>query len=222
MKRFAKPTPIALLLCAALVLPVARAQASMPQPPPPLPPTVVEAAEVPNLQLLGYGRFRKLLWDVFDASLWVSGDSWSLNQTFVLELRYARDVKGADIVDGTRDQWKHLGYNDQARQTEWLAQLSAIFPDVKKGDQLAGVYLPGRETRFFHNGQPIGEISDPEFGRHFFAIWLDEKTSQPMLRAHLLGHGCAKPTTVAQAEVQPCGGATMPTPSTHRPDSDPS
>ncbi|HXG27899.1 MAG TPA: chalcone isomerase family protein [Nevskiales bacterium] len=222
MKRSAKPTLIALLLCTALVLPAVGAQASTIQPPPPLPPTVVQAAGVTHLQLLGYGRFRKLLWDVFDASLWVPGDRWSPNQTFVLELRYARDVKGADIVDGTRDQWKHLGYDDQARLTEWLAQLSAIFPDVKKGDQLAGVYLPGRETRFFHNGEPIGEIKDPEFGRHFFAIWLDEKTSQPALRADLLGHGCAKPTTVAQAEVQPCGGATMPTPSTHRPDSDPS
>ncbi len=222
MKWFAKPTPATLLLWAVLALLAAPAQASTPAPPSSLPPAVVEAAAVPGLQLLGYGRFRKLLWDVFDASLWVPGDSWSPNQTFVLELRYARDVEGADIVDGTRDQWKHLGYAGHAKFAEWLAQLSGIFPNVKKGDQLAGVYLPGRETRFFHNGQAIGNISDPEFGRHFFAIWLDEKTSQPMLRAHLLGHGCAKPATVAQAGVEPCGGATMPESSTQRPDSDPS
>jgi hypothetical protein len=61
-------------------------------------------------------------------------------------------------------------------------------------------------------------MPDPEFGPTFFSIWLDEKTSQPALREALLGGShCAKPATVAQAEVRPCGDATMPAPSTRRP-----
>ena len=37
------------------------------------------------------------------------------------------------------------------------------------------------------NGQYIGSIKAAEFGRFFIDIWLAEKTSQPKLRAQLLG-----------------------------------
>ena len=40
--------------------------------------------------------------------------------------------------------------------------------------------LEGFSDRF------LGEIADPEFGRAFFAIWLDPRTSAPQLRANLL------------------------------------
>jgi hypothetical protein len=205
-----------LLLCTVLALP-ATAPAADFQAPSPLPQSVQKAAPGITLQLLGYTHFRKLLWDVFDASLWVSGDKWTPDEPFALEFRYARNFDGADIVAGARDQWRHLGYTDLEQINPWLEQLSAIFPDIKKGDQLVGLQLPGRETRFFHNGEPIGTVSDPAFGSMFFAIWLDPKTSQPALREELLGNSCAKPTTVARAEVKPCGGATMPGSTTQRP-----
>ncbi|MGH8453043.1 MAG: chalcone isomerase family protein [Nevskiales bacterium] len=208
-----------LLLCAVWLAPVT-AFAADPQTPLPLPQSVQDAAAGTTLQLLGYGHFRKLLWDVFDASLWVAGERWSVDQAFALELRYARDFDGADIVDSTRDQWKHLGYTDPARINPWLERLTVIFPDIKKGDRLTGLHLPGRETRFFHNGKPIGTVSDPAFGPAFFAIWLDPKSSHPSLREELLGSRCAKPATVARTEVKPCGGATMPRPSTRRPGAD--
>lgn len=185
--------------------------------PPPLPQVVVQAAGDRELRLLGYGHFRRLLWDVFDISLWVPGDQWSFNEPFALELRYVRDVKGEEIVEGTRDQWEHLEYPD-SMVSGWLAELTQVFPNVKKGDQLAGVYLPGKETRFFHNGRGVGTIADPEFGKAFFSIWLDPKTSQPKLREDLLGSRCAAPAAIARVEeVVPCGGgATMRAP-TQRP-----
>ena len=208
---------VAVFMCWALMLPSIVAGASVQKSPPSLPETVQDAAEDPELQLLGYGRMRWWFWDAFDASLWITGDTWNWNEPFVLELRYVRNFDGSEIVDGTRDQWEHLGYDNDIQRRTWLSQLTGIFPNVKAGDQLAGVYLPGRETRFFHNGQPIGTMADPEFGRAFFSIWLDAKSSQPVLREELLGSHCAKPETVAHAEVKPCGGATMPRPTTKRP-----
>lgn len=184
--------------------------------PPPLPAKVVTASGRRELYLLGYGHFRKLLWDVFDISLWIGGEQWSFNEPFALELRYLRDVKGKEIVEGTRDQWEHLDY-PESMTDRWLEQLAGVFPDVKKGDQLAGIYLPGRPTRFFRNGEPIGVMEDPEFGRAFFSIWLDERTSQPKLRKALLGDGCRVPTTMASADgARSCGGATMRAPDTQR------
>lgn len=204
------------LLCAVLVLPVTSSAADS-RTPPPLPQAVEGAVEGGTLNLLGYGRMRKWIWDAFDVSLWITGDTWSWNEPFVLELRYVRSFDGEEIVEGTRNQWEHLGYTNEAQLELWLKQLIGIFPNVKVGDQLAGVYLPGRETHFFHNGQPIGTMSDPAFGPAFFAIWLDPKSSESTLREELLGSRCAKPSTIARAEVKSCGGATMPTPSTQRP-----
>jgi hypothetical protein len=42
-------------------------------------------------------------------------------------------------------------------------------------------------TIFFRDGAEIGRISDPDFGRAFFNIWLSQRTSAPELRAQLLG-----------------------------------
>lgn len=188
-----------------------------PAPPAPLPQSVLDAAPESSFQLLGYGRFTKLLWDVFDASLWVQGDYWTLEEPFALELRYVRDIDGEDIVDSTRDQLKQVGYSDPDLVDPWVEQLRTIFPDVKNGDKLVGLQLPGQPTKFFHNGKSIGAVTDPAFAPAFFAIWLGPKTSQPALRNELLGSGCAKPATVARAEVKPCGGVTMPESSTRRP-----
>ena len=64
--------------------------------------------------------------------------------------------------------------------------MSQIFPDVKPGDQITGVYKPGGAV-FLYNNRQVGEIRDPEFARFFFAIWLDPRTSAPGLRQSLLG-----------------------------------
>lgn len=191
--------------------------ATVPKAPESLPQSVQDAVPQDKLQLLGYGRFRKLLWDVFDASLWVPGEHWDMDKPFALELRYARDIEGEDIVDSTRDQLKHVGFDDPGLVNPWLERLKGIFPDVKEGDSLVGLHLPEAETRFYFNGQFIGAVADPTFGPAFFAIWLDQKSSEQDLRNALLGNGCRKPQTVASAEVKPCGGATMPESSTRRP-----
>jgi hypothetical protein len=65
--------------------------------------------------------------------------------------------------------------------------MQRLFPDVRKGDRLTGVNVPGRGAKFFHNGAAIGEIAEPGFARAFFGIWLDPKTSRPDFRKLLLG-----------------------------------
>ena len=60
------------------------------------------------------------------------------------------------------------------------------FVDVKPGDQLLGVYLPGIGVRFFARSGLTAEIRDEAFARAFFAIWLDARTRAPKLRENLL------------------------------------
>jgi len=69
----------------------------------------------------------------------------------------------------------------------WLAAMMQVFPDVKEGDRITGLHVPGLGARFAVNGAVRGDVRDLEFARLFFGIWLSEKTSEPALRRALLG-----------------------------------
>ena len=65
--------------------------------------------------------------------------------------------------------------------------MERIFPDVKEGDRLVGVHMPGKEARFYDNNKLLGVVTDAEFSVAFFSIWLDARTSEAAMRKKLLG-----------------------------------
>ena len=164
----------AALLCAATL-----AQAG-----PPLP--VALAAELPMLKPLGEGRLRWFGLHVYDSSLWVPGEAWSFDRVFALDIRYAMSIKGRDLTRRSLEEMRKLGFSDPARLRRWEEAMDRVFPDIRPGDRLVGVSIPGREARFYSQERLLGTVPDPEFARAFFAIWLDEKTSEPGLRARML------------------------------------
>lgn len=83
---------------------------------------------------------------------------------------------------------------DQSAFALELAYLRDLFPDVKSGDSITGVNQPGKGALFLSNGRVLGEISDPEFARLFFGIWLAPQTSEPQLRRNLLARARAIPS----------------------------
>ena len=140
---------------------------------------------------VGSGSFRWFGLKLYDARLWsergrAPGSDWS-KVPLALELTYARTLVGSKIADASVDEMKKIGIGSAAQLEAWRAAMRAVFPDVQDGTQLTGLYQPGQPTRFLRDGQPIGEVADPEFGAAFFAIWLHPKTSAPKLRAALLG-----------------------------------
>ena len=82
---------------------------------------------------------------------------------------------------------RRLGVWDEDKLARWEKALTRVFPDVKRGERIVGVHLPGKGAIFYHQGQPTGTIDDPEFADAFFAIWLDPRTREPSLRKALLG-----------------------------------
>ena len=82
---------------------------------------------------------------------------------------------------------RRIGSFDDAQAATWLAAMKRLFPDVQAGDRLVGVQRPGQSARFFFNGQRRGEVADADFTRLFFGIWLSPRSSEPRLRAQLLG-----------------------------------
>jgi hypothetical protein len=152
--------------------------------PPPLPATVT--ADIPSLQPLGDARFRKMLFHVYDVSLWANGGRWSAEAPFALDVRYAMRIRGADLARRSVEEMRGLGYADAAELARWEAAMARIFPDIAPGDRLVGASVPGEGARFYGANGLLGEIADPQFARAFFGIWLDERTSEPALRRRLL------------------------------------
>ena len=138
---------------------------------------------------VGKARLRYWGFDVYDASLWAlpGFDIGRFeNQRFGLELAYLRDFKGADIAERSIDEMKGLATIEPAQATRWTQAMSKLFPDVKRGDRITGVHVPGSGARFYLNGRLLGEVADDAFSRLFFGIWLSPKTSQPRMRENLI------------------------------------
>jgi hypothetical protein len=177
-----------LLLAGAALLGAGRAvSASTP------PPEVAEA--LPQARLQGSGRLRFLGLRVYDARLWVAGppvadtpDGWHA-LPLALELQYLRRLVGRQIAERSLEEMRRQAEIAPADAERWLAAMKQIFPDVVDGDRLTGLHLPGQGLRFLFNGQLRGEVMEPAFARLFLGIWLSPRTSEPALRAALLGRG---------------------------------
>ena len=153
------------------------------------PPTEV-ATELSGPKLLGSGVLRFLGLRIYDARLWLGAmplvADWA-NVSLALELEYARGLDGTKIAERSLSEMRRQGDIAAADAERWLSAMKQVFPDVKTGDRITGVNVPGMGALFFVNGRLKGDIRDPQFARLFFGIWLSPRTSEPSLRDALLG-----------------------------------
>jgi hypothetical protein len=165
-----------LRLALALLLCVAGAVHARPLPTLPFEPVAV-----------GAGTLRFLGLHLYDGRLWSPDGRWRADAPFALELIYARGFEGEDIARRSIDEIRRLGGHDADTLARWEARLRGLFPDVRAGDRLTGVRLPGAGVRFYAGARHLGEIRDETFANAFFGIWLDARTRAPDLRKKLLG-----------------------------------
>lgn len=184
MKRVAA---CALLVCAAAVVASNAASAQNADATAPLTGTVPA----------GQGTLRFWGIEIYRARLWVSpgfdpADYAAL--PLALELSYQRAFSAEAIAQRSITEMRRVAPFSAAQATRWQQALQAALPDVQPGDRIVGLYQPGRGATFRLNGRTVGAVADPEFARLFFGIWLSAQTSEPQLRAELLGTAApAKP-----------------------------
>jgi hypothetical protein len=158
----------------------------------PAPAEVTQA--IRDARHLGQSRLVVFGFNIYDAKLW-GGENFSAGnyaaEPFALELRYLRSFNGASIAEISLKEMRKLGKVSDEKAAAWLAEMKRTFPDVKKGDALLGIHRSDGSASFILNGKPIGEVSDEEFTRLFFGIWLSPKTSEPKMRNELIGAASA-------------------------------
>lgn len=138
----------------------------------------------------GSGVLKFFGFKAYDATLWLtasSGGKFSVDRPFALEIVYNTYIKASDINNTSLIEMARISGASPEQVKAWSAFMTGMFTDVKTGDRLIGVHLPGAGARFFLNGKPLGETTDPQFSEAFFKIWLDAKARKPELRAALLG-----------------------------------
>lgn len=141
---------------------------------------------VPQARLAGQGPFTYFGVNIYDAELWVGERGYQPGQPFALELRYARKLDGVKIAEASADEMEKLGVGSAAQRKAWLARMKEIFPEVKQGSRIAGVFLPAGGVIFYLDGRALATVPEQEFAKAFFAIWLDPNTSAKKLRLALL------------------------------------
>ena len=144
---------------------------------------------LPRAEVVGGGEFRVFGFRVYTARLWSVDKPFTPEQPLALELTYHRDISRDDLVDASIDEIKRTSpvVSDPQLQS-WRAEMAKAFVDVTAGMKIVGVYLPGREARFYVGEKLQHVVQDPVFAKAFFNIWLSPKTRDPDLREQLLGH----------------------------------
>jgi hypothetical protein len=140
-------------------------------------------------RLIGQHRFTYWGFEVYDASLWGSTafapEDWA-KQSLVLELRYLRDFKGADIAQRSMDEIQGQRALSATQKQTWAGVLQSLIPNVRNGERLTGIYTPDKGMQLLHQDRLVGEVTDIELAQRFFGIWLAPETSQRQLRQQLL------------------------------------
>lgn len=149
-------------------------------------PSFIEE-HVMDARPVGEGRMRYMMMDIYDATLYASRGEWVEGEPFALSLVYLRDLQGEKIADRAIQEIRQQGFEDEIRLAAWHEQMSAIFPDVTDQTRLTGIYDGRADTIFYLEDKEIGRINDPEFGVHFFNIWLGPRSSDRELYAELTG-----------------------------------
>ena len=141
---------------------------------------------LPNFEMVGSGTMRFFGLRIYDATLWSPGGVWSASRPYALELIYARSFDGAAIARRSIEEMRAQRAYPAATLARWEQQMGALFPNVKSGDRLTGVHMPGTGASFYSGPRKLGQIDDADFADAFFGIWLDPATRAPNLRARLL------------------------------------
>ncbi len=145
-------------------------------------PSSANADILAGLKRWGSGEFRRFGFLVYEATLWAGDDP--LRPPLALRLDYKRSIEGKAIAEASVKEMRRF-VSDEALLRQWGEQMQRIFPDVKPGDHILGIYRPDA-ARFYQDDRLLGAIGLAGFAEAFFAIWLDARTSAPDLRTALL------------------------------------
>ncbi|MDI7776266.1 hypothetical protein [Asticcacaulis sp. EMRT-3] len=142
---------------------------------------------VPQPEKVGTGRLNIVMMPILDVTLFAPQAHWRPDAPFALQVTFLRPLQGHKLAGHALDEMRHIGLDGDPHLNVWGQKLSAVLPDVTRGDVLTGVRDAAGGTSFFMGAERLGHFADPSFSDAFFGICLSPRTSQPALRREVLG-----------------------------------
>ena len=145
--------------------------------------------QVPQAQALGGGDLTWFGLRIYRATLWSASKPFDAAQPFALQLHYYRSISRERLVNTSIDEIRRLSATPIPAATlkRWEALLNTAFIDVRDGDELTGVYLPGKGMQLYDRQRLLADLDDEALARAFFDIWLNPDSRDQRLRQRLIG-----------------------------------
>ncbi len=156
----------------------------------------VNTAQWRQWKTVGEAKLTWFIFDIYESRLRAPDGRYQVSSDvsphpIALEIYYQRDVTKQQLLEVTDEQWQKLGVNKQRRQ-QWLSELNKMYPNIKKGDELAYV-TDGKAGQLLYRqygdsaSKTVGYVEDEGLNDAFLSIWLSPKTEFPKLRKQLIG-----------------------------------
>lgn len=145
-----------------------------------------------ELKLNGMGLRRKFIFNVYVAALYV--ESKSADGAAILakdaprrvDMVMLRDLDRKSIVDALRQGFEKNAGDKLEGLRERMDKFSAVIPDLKKGQSMTVVYVPGQGTRVEGQGQSY-TAEGKEFADALFSVWVGRFPVDDGLKKGMLG-----------------------------------
>ncbi len=149
--------------------------------------SIAAVPELPQLKLVGAGQLSWWGMTVYDASLYAPDGAYRPDRPHAIKITYQFNFSQDQLARKSLEEIERM-FGAAPDREAVFKRLKSVFRDVTKGDHIVGVHYPGRGADFYSEKVLLGRIEAADLAKAFFSIWLNPKTSEPDLRAQLLGY----------------------------------
>ncbi len=151
------------------------------------------SVEGKELKLNGAGLRTRAFFKVYAAALYLETTSQDAAQVITsdqlkrVRMYMLRDLEKKKITDAITEGMEK---NNKAAMPSLKARLdtvNAAIPDLKKGDELAITYVPGKGTRVQSKGGQELSVEGKDFADALFSVWLGKEPVDGGLKDGMLG-----------------------------------
>jgi len=145
------------------------------------------------LKLNGIGLRKKAIFKVYVGGLYLEAPSkdaaaiLAADAPKAVRMHFLRDLKKSQLTDGFSEGFEANAKEKAAAQKASLDRMLALVPDVKEGETLSFVYVPGKGTTLFSGDKALGTFEGKDFADVIFLLWLGPKPPSEDLKKGMLG-----------------------------------
>ena len=146
-----------------------------------------------TLKLNGLGLRKKAIFKVYVGGLYLEAPSkdaaaiLAADAPKAVRMHFVRDLKKSQLTDAFSEGFEANAKEKAAAQKAALDRMLALVPDVKVGETMSFVYVPGKGTTLYSGDKALGTFEGKDFADVVFLLWLGPKPPSEDLKKGMLG-----------------------------------